>query len=214
MTRAETLRILCDVGIIPVVRAKTSDVLVDIAHALVAGDVPVMEVTMTVPGAIDGIRRLVGEFGERLLVGVGSVTKPEQAEQAIGAGAQFVVSPVTVPEVIETAHKHDKVAIPGAFTPTEIHRAWQLGADIVKVFPATVGGPAYIKAVRAPMPYLNLTPTGGVDLETAGAFLKAGAVTLGAGTALVDKKAVEEGDWATITDLARRFREEVRKARA
>jgi 2-dehydro-3-deoxyphosphogluconate aldolase/(4S)-4-hydroxy-2-oxoglutarate aldolase len=147
-------------------------------------------------------------------IGVGSVTLPEQAEAAIAAGAEFVVSPVTVPEVIEAAHRHDKVAIPGAFTPTEIYRAWQLGADVVKVFPATVGGPGYLKAVRAPMPHLNLMPTGGVDLETAGAFLKAGAVTLGVGTALVDAKAVETGDWARITDLARQFREEVRKARA
>jgi len=214
MTRAETLRVLCDVGIIPVVRAKTSDVLVDVARALLEGGVPVVEVTMTVPGAIDGIRRLAAAWGDRMRIGVGSVTLPEQAEAAIAAGAEFVVSPVTVPEVIEAAHRHDKVAIPGAFTPTEIYRAWQLGADVVKVFPATVGGPGYLKAVRAPMPHLNLMPTGGVDLETAGAFLKAGAVTLGVGTALVDAKAVETGDWARITDLARRFREEVRKARA
>jgi 2-dehydro-3-deoxyphosphogluconate aldolase/(4S)-4-hydroxy-2-oxoglutarate aldolase len=214
MTRAETLRVLCDVGIIPVVRAKTSDVLVDVARALLEGGVPVVEVTMTVPGAIDGIRRLAAAWGDRMRIGVGSVTLPEQAEAAIAAGAEFVVSPVTVPEVIEAAHRHDKVAIPGAFTPTEIYRAWQLGADVVKVFPATVGGPGYLKAVRAPMPQLNLMPTGGVDLETAGAFLKAGAVTLGVGTALVDAKAVETGDWARITDLARQFREEVRKARA
>ncbi len=214
MTRAETFRLLCDVGIIPVVRAKTSEVLADVAKALLLGGVPVVEVTMTVPGAIDGIRRLAAEWGDRMRIGVGSVTAPEQAEAAIAAGAEFVVSPVTVPEVIEAAHRHDKVAIPGAFTPTEIYRAWQLGADVVKVFPATVGGPGYLKAVRAPMPHLNLMPTGGVDLETAGAFLKAGAVTLGVGTALVDTKAVEAGDWARITDLARQFREEVRKARA
>ena len=214
MTRAETLRVLCDVGLVPVVRAKTSEVLAGVAKALLLGGVPVVEVTMTVPGAIDGIRRLAAEWGDRMRIGVGSVTLSEQAEAAIAAGAEFVVSPVTVPEVIEAAHRHDKVAIPGAFTPTEIYRAWQLGADVVKVFPATVGGPGYLKAVRAPMPHLSLMPTGGVDLETVGAFLKAGAVTLGVGTALVDTKAVETGDWARITDLARRFREEVRKARA
>jgi 2-dehydro-3-deoxyphosphogluconate aldolase/(4S)-4-hydroxy-2-oxoglutarate aldolase len=214
VTRQEVLKTLCDVGIIPVVRAKSADGLADLAQALIAGGVPVAEVTLTVPGAVEGIRRLVRHFGRDLLVGVGSVTRPEQAEEAIAAGAEFVVSPVTVPEVIAVARHHDKAVIPGALTPTEILSAWQLGADVVKVFPATVGGPAFLKAILAPMPFLKLTPTGGVDLETAAAFIRAGAVTLGAGTALVDPKAVEQGDWAKITDLARRFREEIRKARA
>ncbi|MBL7141054.1 MAG: bifunctional 4-hydroxy-2-oxoglutarate aldolase/2-dehydro-3-deoxy-phosphogluconate aldolase [Planctomycetes bacterium] len=214
MTRDEVLRMLCDVGVVPVVRAKSSDVLVDIARALVGGGVPIVEVTMTVPGAIDGIRRLVAEVGADVLVGVGSVTEPTQAEEAIDAGARFVVGPVLVPEVIETAMARDAVVVPGAFTPTEVFRAHALGADIVKVFPAEVGGPAYFKALLAPMPFLKLLPTGGVDLETAGPFIRAGAVALGVGSALVKKDAIAAGDWAAITGLARRFREEVRKARA
>ncbi len=214
MARQETLKILCDVGIVPVVRAKSADVLVDVAKALAAGGVPVVEVTLTVPGAIGGIRRLVETFGPGLLVGVGSVTTPDQAREAMDAGARFVVGPVLVPEVIAAAHERDTVVVPGAYTPTEIFQAHRLGADVVKVFPADVGGPAYFKAILAPMPFLKLMPTGGVDLETAGPFVRAGAVALGAGSALVDAKAVAAGDWAKIADLARRFREEVRQARA
>jgi len=214
MTREAVLKTLCDVGIVPVIRAKTPDVLTDLARALAAGGVPVAEVTLTVPGAVEGIRRLVRTFGRDVLVGVGSVTKASQAEEAVDAGAEFIVGPVLVPAVIEAARRHDKVVIPGAYTPTEILQAHSLGADVVKVFPASVGGPDYFKAVLAPMPFLRLMPTGGVDLTTAAAFIQAGAVTLGAGAALVDKKAVEAGDWATITDLARRFREEVQRARA
>ena len=214
MMRDEVLKTLCDVGIVPVVRAKSADALADIAKALLAGGVPITEVTMTVPGAIDGIRRLVETFGSEVLVGVGSVTDPLQADEAMDAGARFVVGPVLVPEVIVAANARDTVVIPGAYSATEVFQAHALGADIVKIFPASVGGPAYFKALLAPMPFLKLLPTGGVNLETAGAFIKAGAVTLGAGSALIEKQAVADGDWARITDLARRFREEVEKARA
>jgi 2-dehydro-3-deoxyphosphogluconate aldolase/(4S)-4-hydroxy-2-oxoglutarate aldolase len=214
MVREETLKTLCDVGIIPVVRAKSADALVDLARALLAGGIPICEVTMTVPGAIDGIRRLAAALGRQVLLGVGSVTRADQVEEAVAAGAEFIVGPVLVPEVIQAAHRHDKVVIPGAFTPTEIFQAHAAGADVVKVFPASVGGPSYFKAILAPMPFLKLMPTGGVDLTTVGAFLKAGAVTLGAGAALVDSAAVQKGDWAAITKLARAFRDEVRKARS
>jgi 2-dehydro-3-deoxyphosphogluconate aldolase/(4S)-4-hydroxy-2-oxoglutarate aldolase len=213
MTRDETLKMLRDVGLVPVIRAKSADVLIDVARAILAGGIPVVEVTMSVPGAIDGIRRIVQTFGTDLLVGVGTVTKPEQVEEAVAAGAEFVVSPVLVPEVVAATRQRGKVSIPGAYTPTEIFQAHQLGADIIKVFPASVGGPAYFKALLAPMPYLKLMPTGGVDLSTVGAFLKAGAVTLGAGAALVDARAIETRNWALLTDLARKFREEVKKAR-
>jgi len=214
MTREETLKTLCDVGIIPVVRAKSADALLDLARALLAGGIPICEVTLTVPGAIDGIRRLAAAFGKEVLLGVGSVTRADQVEEAVAAGAEFIVGPVLVPEVIQAAHRHDKVVIPGAFTPTEIFQAHAAGADVVKVFPASVGGPSYFKAILAPMPFLKLMPTGGVDLSTVGAFLKAGAVMLGAGAALVDSAAIQKGDWATITKLARAFRDEVRKARS
>jgi len=165
MSREETLKTLCDVGIVPVVRAKSADVLVDLAKALIAGGVPVAEVTLTVPGAIDGIRKLVATFGKDLLVGVGSVTRVEQVEEAVAAGAEFVVGPVLIPEVIAAARKCGKVVVPGALTPTEAFQAHTLGADIVKIFPANVGGPAYFKAILAPMPFLRLMPTGGVDLD-------------------------------------------------
>jgi 2-dehydro-3-deoxyphosphogluconate aldolase/(4S)-4-hydroxy-2-oxoglutarate aldolase len=213
MTRDETLKMLRDVGLVPVIRAKSADVLIDVARAILAGGIPVVEVTMSVPGAIDGIRRIVQTFGTDLLVGVGTVTKPEQVEEAVAAGAEFVVSPVLVPEVVAATRQRGKVSIPGAYTPTEIFQAHHLGADIIKVFPASVGGPAYFKALLAPMPYLKLMPTGGVDLSSVGAFLKAGAVTLGAGAALVDARAIETRNWALLTDLARKFREEVKKAR-
>jgi 2-dehydro-3-deoxyphosphogluconate aldolase/(4S)-4-hydroxy-2-oxoglutarate aldolase len=213
MTREEILKILCDVGVIPVVRARNAEALVDLAKALHAGGVPICEVTLTVPGAIDAIRRVAGAVGKEVLVGVGSVTRVEQVEEAVAAGAQFIVGPVLVPEVIAAAHEHDKPVIPGALTPTEIFQAHTLGADIVKVFPASVGGPAYFKAVLAPMPYLKLMPTGGVDLSTAAAFIKAGAVALGAGASLVDNAAIEKRDWATITNLAREFRYAVKDAR-
>jgi len=213
MTREETLKTLCDVGIVPVIRARSADTLADLARALIDGGVPVAEVTLTVPGAIDGIRRLVEKFGKDLLVGVGSVTRADQVEEAVAAGARFVVGPVLAPDVIAAARRRDRVVIPGAFTPTEAFQAHGLGADIVKIFPAGVGGPAYLKAILAPMPFLKLMPTGGVDLTTAAAFIRAGAVTLGAGAALVDAAAVQKGDWAAITSLAKRFREEVVGAR-
>ncbi len=214
MTHDDVLERMCTVGLVPVVRAPSPEGLLDIARALAAGGIPICEVTMTVPGAIDGIRRLAGEVGEEVLVGVGSVTEPGQAAEAIDAGARFVVGPVLVPEVIEVAQDSDTVVIPGAYTPTEVFQAHALGADIVKVFPASLGGPSYIKALLAPMPFLKLLPTGGVNLETVGDFLRAGAVTLAAGSALVKKSAVADGDWAVITDLARRFREAVETARA
>jgi len=213
MTRTDVVEQLCRVGLVPVVRAKSADALVDIARALAAGGVPICEVTMTVPGAIDGIRRLVGEVGDEVLVGVGSVTEPAQAEEAIDAGARFVVGPVLVPEVVDVATERDTAIVPGAYSPTEVFQAYTLGADIVKVFPAGVGGPAYFRALLAPMPFLRLLPTGGVTLETAADFIRAGAVTLGVGSALVRKDAVAAGDWATITGLARRFREAVETAR-
>ncbi|MFO8012005.1 MAG: bifunctional 4-hydroxy-2-oxoglutarate aldolase/2-dehydro-3-deoxy-phosphogluconate aldolase [Phycisphaerae bacterium] len=213
MTHDDVLERMCRVGLVPVVRAPSPEGLLDIARALAAGGIPICEVTMTVPGAIDGIRRLAGEVGDEVLVGVGSVTEPGQAEEAIDAGAQFVVGPVLVPEVIEVAQERDTVVVPGAYTPTEVFQAHTLGADIVKVFPASLGGPSYIKALLAPMPFLKLLPTGGVNLETAGDFLRAGAVTLAAGSALVKQSAVAEGDWDAITDLARQFREAVETAR-
>jgi len=204
---------LCAKGIVAVVRADGSEQLLEVAAALLAGGVDCIEITMTTPNALQVIERCRKDLGEDALVGVGSVLDERVATQAIDAGAQFVVSPIFDPHVITRAHLDDLPAVAGAFSPTEIFNAARAGADLVKVFPATRLGPSFFKDVLAPMPHLRLTPTGGVDLDTAADFIKAGAVTLGVGSALVPKKAVREGDFKTIQDLAARFVAIVAEAR-
>lgn len=194
---------------VAVVRTDAPDKLVQIADALRAGGIVCIEVTMTVPNAIDGIRAVSEAFGAEVLVGAGSVTDAETARAAIESGARYVVSPVFKPEVIEAAHQLDAAAMPGCFTPTEILTAHEAGADVVKVFPAGTLGMGFIKGVLAPLPYLKLMPTGGVSLDNATDWLRAGAVAVGAGSALVDPKAIAAGDWATLTANARRLRASV-----
>jgi len=205
---------LCEKGIIAVVRAKSSEQLLDVAGALLKGGVDCIEITMTTPDALGTIRRCREAMGQTALIGVGSVLDAATAEKAIQAGAQFVVSPIFDEQILRAAHAADLPAVPGAFSPNEILRATNAGADMVKVFPATRLGPGFFKDVLAPMPHLKLTPTGGVNLDTAGDFIRAGAVTLGVGSALVKKQAVEEGDFATIQDLAGQFVRTVAEARA
>ncbi len=202
-----------------VVRSPDGGRLVEAARALVEGGVRVLEITFTVPNALEVIRQVrqslgdLGELGEQILLGAGTVLDAETARAALLAGAEFIVAPTLSLEVIRLCHRYDKLVMPGAFTPTEILTAWEAGADIVKVFPADVGGPAYLKAVRGPLPQVRLMPTGGVDLQTAAAFLKAGACCLGVGGQLVEPKAVAEGNFARIRDLARQYVEIVREAR-
>jgi len=205
---------MIDAGVIAVVRSPDSHQLVEVARALADGGVTVMEITYTVPNALEVIRRVREALGERILLGAGTVLDADMARAAIYAGAEFVVAPALKAETIRMAHRHDKAALPGAFTPTEILTAWEAGADIVKVFPADVAGPAFFKAMRGPLPHIPLMPTGGVDLNTAAEFLKAGAVCLGIGGQLVEPKAVAAGDFARIRDLAKQYVEIVRKARA
>jgi len=199
---------------VAVIRAQSDSQLGDIAKALVEGGVIGIEVTMSTPKAIKGIEKLVDTMGDKIVVGVGTVLDPATAASAIHAGAEFVFSPVTDTRVIEVTKRLGKAVIPGAYTPTEILNAWSAGADVVKVFPATTLGPGYFKDILAPMPFLKLTPTGGVDLKTIPEWIKAGAVCVGAGSSLVGKDTLAKGDWAGISATAKQFVEAVKAARA
>src|SRR5215213_7558247 len=190
MSREATLKRILDGGLVAVVRAESGEQLVPVVGALAEGGVTAAEITFTVPDAIDVIRRVRRELGGAVVLGAGTVLDPETARAALLAGAEYLVAPVVNLDVIRLARRYDKVVMPGAFTPTEILAAWEAGADVVKVFPADVGGPAYLKAIRGPLPQIRLMPTGGVDLSTAESFLKAGACCLGVGSALVDPKAI------------------------
>ncbi len=201
-------------GIVPVLRAGSAREGRALVEALVAGGITVVEVTMTVPGAVELLRTLKREYGERLLLGSGTVTDVGQVQATIEAGAEFVVSPSFHPEVVGRTKAMGKVSIPGALTPTEAITAWRDGADYVKIFPCSaVGGASYLKALLAPFPELQLIPTGGVTLETAGDFLKAGARALGVGSDLVNAKAIAEGKPETVTATARAYLDAVRKFR-
>ena len=200
-------------GVVAVIRADSGKQLVDTCRALVAGGVTACEITMTTPNAIEAIARATTEIGDEALIGVGTVLDAETARAAILAGAQFVVSPSLDLQVIAMAHRYDRPVMPGALTPTEIVTAWSAGADVVKVFPANHFGPTYFKDLKGPLPHIRLTPTGGVDLDTAAAWIKAGAVCLGVGSALVKKEFIKSADWTALTDLARRYVEIVRAAR-
>jgi 2-dehydro-3-deoxyphosphogluconate aldolase/(4S)-4-hydroxy-2-oxoglutarate aldolase len=179
--------------------------LVEVIRALADGGVTVSEVTFTVPNALEVLRKARQELGDAVLLGAGTVLDPETARAAILAGAEFIVSPTLNVDVIRLCNRYGKVCMPGAFTPTEILAAWDAGADIVKVFPAEVLGPAFFKAMRGPLPHIRLMPTGGVDLTTAADFLKAGACCLGIGSQLVDPRAVAERDFGRLRDLARQY---------
>lgn len=203
------------IGIMPVLRARSAAEGHALVEALVAGGITVMEVTMTVPGAVHLLRELKKEYGDKLLLGSGTVTTAEQVEATIEAGAEFVVSPSFHPDVVARTKHLGKVSIPGALTPTEVITAWRGGADYVKIFPCSaVGGASYLKALLAPFPELHLIPTGGVTLATAVDFLKAGARALGVGTDLVNPKAIEEGKPEKVTETAKAYVEIVGKFRS
>ena len=212
-TKQQYLQQVADTGVVAVIRAPSPDVLPEIARALLEGGVPAIEVTMTTPKAIRGIEKLADSLGDKAVVGVGTILDAATCADAIHAGAQFVVSPSFDPDVVATKLKYGKVSIPGAFTPTEIMRVWTAGADVVKVFPSTTLGPGYFKDILAPLPQLRLTPTGGVDIKNVGEWIKAGAVFVGAGSALVTKDAMSKGDWGSISANAKSFVEAIRAAR-
>jgi 2-dehydro-3-deoxyphosphogluconate aldolase / (4S)-4-hydroxy-2-oxoglutarate aldolase len=214
MSKAETLHRIIEVGIVPVVRAASSDEARLAVEAIRAGGVSVIEITMTVPGAVRVIEEVSARYGADVLVGAGTVLDAETARACMLAGAEFIVSPALNLETIAVCRRYGKVVMPGALTPTEVLQAWQAGADFVKVFPCdSVGGATYLKSLKAPLPQIQMVPTGGVTLATAADLIKAGASALGVGSALVDAKALREGKVSLITERARRFVEIVREAR-
>jgi len=215
MSKTAVLHRIREVGIVPVVRAESADEAGRAIAAIMAGGVPVLEITLTVPGAVSLIADLCRRFGEDAVVGAGTVLDPETARACILAGAQFIVSPATNVATIACCRRYGVPIMPGALTPTEVVAAWEAGADMVKVFPCSaLGGASYIKALKAPLPQIDLIPTGGVNLQTAAEFIKAGSTALGVGADLVDLKALREGQDALLTERARKLVEIVRTARA
>jgi 2-dehydro-3-deoxyphosphogluconate aldolase/(4S)-4-hydroxy-2-oxoglutarate aldolase len=201
-------------GVVAVIRLADASRLRAVIDALGAGGVRALEVTMTVPGAIGLIERIAPTLPADFILGAGTILDADTAQQAIRAGARFIVSPVYRPAVIEMCHRHDVAAMPGCFSPTEILSAWEAGADVVKVFPATALGPGYFKDIHGPLPQVKLMPTGGVTVENAGEWIKAGAVALGVGTAMLDRAAIAAGKYQVITDTAARFVAAVTAARS
>jgi 2-dehydro-3-deoxyphosphogluconate aldolase/(4S)-4-hydroxy-2-oxoglutarate aldolase len=214
MNKAETLRRIIEIGIIPVVRAQSADEAMRAIEAIKAGGVSVVEITMTVPGALRLIEEVARRYDTDAIVGAGTVLDAETARACILAGARFIVSPALDLQTIACCHRYSIVAMPGAMTPTEVLTAWSAGADLVKVFPASaLGGAAYIKNLKAPLPQIEFVPTGGVSLQTAADFIKAGATALGVGTDLVDTKALRDGNDQLLTERARQFVHIVKEAR-
>jgi 2-dehydro-3-deoxyphosphogluconate aldolase/(4S)-4-hydroxy-2-oxoglutarate aldolase len=215
MDKQKILNRLKDVGVVPVIRGESQEMVIRTVEALIAGGIPLAEITMTVPKALEIIERCVAFFGDRLTVGVGSVTSAAMCADAIAAGSAFVVTPAARFDVIEACNTRGRLVIAGALTPTEILGVWEAGADVVKVFPAkAMGGPAYIRMLREPLPQIPLAPTGGVSLETIADYLAAGAVFVGAGGDLVGKPTGAAGEAQAVAERARRYRAAIRSARA
>jgi 2-dehydro-3-deoxyphosphogluconate aldolase / (4S)-4-hydroxy-2-oxoglutarate aldolase len=215
MTHKEILAFITEVGIVPVVRTSSADAAVKAVEAIYNGGVRAAEITMTVPGAIKALERVADQFGGKIVLGAGTVLDPETARICMLAGAEFFVTPALRLSTIEMAKRYSKVICPGALTPTEVLTAWEAGADIVKVFPCgNVGGAKYIKALKGPFPQIEMIPTGGVNLETAGDFLKAGACAVAVGGELVDAKSIKENRYDVIQERAKQYLEAVARARA
>jgi 2-dehydro-3-deoxyphosphogluconate aldolase/(4S)-4-hydroxy-2-oxoglutarate aldolase len=206
---------LLETGVVAIVRLDSSESLVRVAEAIAAGGVRHIEFTMTTPGALRTLEEVTARYGDDVVFGAGTVLDPETARAAILAGARFIVAPNLNPAVIGLCNRYGVVSMPGALTPTEILQAWEAGAGVVKVFPASaLGGPEYISAVRAPLPQVRLAPVGGVDLENVSAYIRAGAACVGVGSSLVSNRLVAGGGWAALTERARGFVEGVRAGRA
>ena len=213
-TKKQVVDTITACGLIPVVRTTDAKQAMDVADALQKGGAPIIEITMTVPGALSVLEELSRTVSKWVILGAGTVLDGETARMAILAGAQFVVTPALDPNTIQVCNRYAKAVVPGALTPTEIVRAWELGADFVKVFPAdAVGGPGYIKAVKAPLPQIDLVPTGGVDIHTAPEFIKAGATAVGVGGGLIDKKILAEGAYGQLVQKTKEFLRAIKDAR-
>jgi 2-dehydro-3-deoxyphosphogluconate aldolase/(4S)-4-hydroxy-2-oxoglutarate aldolase len=215
MTAKEILRFITGVGIVPVVRTSSAEQAVQAVEAIYRGGIRAAEITMTVPGAIGALEKVADRLGDKLVLGAGTVLDPETARACMLAGAEFFVTPALRVSTIEMAKRYSKVICPGALTPTEVLTAWEAGADVVKVFPCgNVGGAKYIKALKGPFPHIQMIPTGGVNLETAGDFLKAGACAVAVGGELIDAKLLREGKYDEIEKRAVLYLEAIAKARA
>ncbi|MBI3651050.1 MAG: bifunctional 4-hydroxy-2-oxoglutarate aldolase/2-dehydro-3-deoxy-phosphogluconate aldolase [Acidobacteria bacterium] len=215
MNKAEVMQRIKDTGVLPVVRAASADEAVRVIEAIQEGGIAVLEITMTVPGAVRVIEAVAARYGSEALVGAGTVLDAETARACILAGAQFIVSPALNLDTIALCRRYGVAIMPGALTPTEVLQAWTAGADFVKVFPANaLGGASYLKALKAPLPQIEMVPTGGVSLTTAADFIHAGASALGVGTDLVDVQALRQGQAHIITERARQFLQIVRAARS
>ena len=208
------LEFIHEKGVVAIMRANSSDQLLAAADAVKAGGVNAIEVTMTTPGAIEVVKQATARYGDDVLFGVGSVLDPETARAAILAGAQFVVCPTLNLETIRLCRRYSIPVIPGAFTPTEAITAWEAGADMVKIFPASLGGPSLIKAIKGPLPQIKLVPVGGVNLDTTANFIRAGANVVGVGGSLVNQKLLEAEEFDQIAENARRYCEEVERGRS
>ena len=204
-TRSEIISLLTNPGIIAVVRTDHAEQVLPICEALLEGGVIAVEITLTVPNALDAIRQASRAFAPQALIGVGTVLSGESCRAAMAAGAEFVVSPITRGEIAEAAHAADRPVMLGAYTPTEAQLAFEAGADFIKLFPADKLGPAYVRALRGPLPHLKIVPTGGVDLQTAGEFLKAGCAALGVGSSLLSAEILKTSNWTGLAELARAF---------
>lgn len=214
MNKAEVIERILETGIIPVIRAASADEARKVIEAIKLGGISVLEITMTVPGAVSLIKTISNRYGSDVLVGAGTVLNAETARDCVSAGARFIISPALNLETIAFCNEKEIVVMPGALTPTEIIAAWQAGADFVKVFPAgAVGGASYVKSLKAPLPHIKIIPTGGVSLKNAADFIKAGASAIGVGAELVDLEAVRSGNTNLITERAKEYLETVKKAR-
>ena len=213
MNKTERLNLIRQTGVIAILRAKSSGQLVSAAGAIRAGGVRAIEVTFTTPGALQVIEEATRKFGDEILFGAGSVLDPETARAAILAGAAFIVAPALNLEVLALCRRYSVPVMPGCYTPTEILTAWEAGADMVKLFPASVGGPEFVKAVLAPLPQVEIVPVGGVELDNAAAFIRSGAAALGVGSSLINQKLLDSGDMPELTRRAAAFLAEVERGR-
>ncbi len=214
MSKEQTLASILEIGIVPIVRADSAEKALQAAKAIYRGGIRALEVTMTVPGALRVLENVADEFGDQITLGAGTVLDPETARSCMLAGAKFLVSPSVSLPTIEICNRYSVVAMPGALTPTEVATAWDGGADLVKIFPAgNVGGPSYIKALKAPLPQVLMVPTGGVGIANTAEFFRAGASAVAVGDAIVGKKELAAGDYDSIEEKARRFLGVVTEAR-
>jgi len=213
MTKDQIIDGLLTPGVVAIIRADNSEQLIHASRALIDGGISGIEITMTTPNALQVIADVRRVFGDKVLAGVGSILDVKTAEAAINAGAEYVITPVLKPDVIAFCNRIGKPIFSGSYTPTEAQTAYELGADFIKIFPAEGLGPKYIQSIRGPLPHLKIVPTGGVDVNTAGDFIKAGCVGVAAGSTLVSKDILKNQDWAKLTDLASQFIAAVAKAR-